>query len=330
MKVSLVVVLLAGMLLAGACGDPVAATRIDQLERDLVALRAAHQPSSLAPALGDALSPLHDAIAAVARRAEAERARFSAVTAEVGQLATLVHGFVDDTRRVQVDELRQRLHDLEAQAKAQASAQAEDNAILLRALELTATKLEAFLREVTPAPRPVPQQGTQSPSQPAADNPPAKDVVAERKSSLHPAWFALGGVAFGLLLGVLFRRRGPVRRRRPDVIELPGAVVDAPAPILAGPLVVAPRAASAHGPLALRAVVPTNAADATAATLRRWLADDPRVLTAPAPRCDVRGRAVHVEFHVSSALPAAERAGLVAEVLLHDGALETQGERRTA
>lgn len=322
MKVSLVMALLAGVLLAGACGDPVAATRIDQLERDLVALRAAHQPSSLAPAIGDALAPLHDAIAAVARRAEAERARFGAVTAEVGQLATLVHGFVDDTRRVQVDELRQRLKDLETQAKAQASAQAEDNAILLRALELTATRLEAFLREVTPAPRPA--------TQPATDNQPAKDVVAERKSSLHPAWFALGGVGGGLLLTVLFRRRGPVRRRRPEVIELPGAVVDAPAPMLAGPLVVAPRAASAHGPLALRAVVPTNAADATAATLRRWLADDPRVLTAPAPRCDVRGRAVHVEFHVSSSLPAAERAGLVAEVLLHDGALETQGERRTA
>ena len=326
MKVSLVGALLAGALLAGACSDPVAATRIDQLERDLVALRAAHHPSSLAPAIGDALAPLHDAIAALARRAEAERARFSAVTAEVGQLATLVHGFVDDTRRVQVDELRQRLQDLEAQAKAQASAQAEDNAILLRALELTATRLEAFLREVTPAPRPATQPGTQ----PTNDNPPAKDVVAERKSSLHPAWFALAGVVGGLLLALLLRRRAPVRRRRPDVIELPGAVVDAPAPMLASPLVVAPRAAATHGPLALRAVVPTSAADATATTLRRWHADDPRVLTAPAPRCDVRGRAVHVEFHVSSALPAAERAGLVAEVLLHDGALETQGERRTA
>lgn len=324
MKVGLVGALLGGALLVGACGDPVAATRIDQLERDLVALRAAHHPSSLAPAIGEALAPLHDAIAACARRAEAERARFSAVTAEVGQLATLVHGFVDDTRRVQVDELRQRLADLEAQAKAQAGAQAEDNAILLRALELTATKLEAFLREVTPAPRPV----SQPVSQPGTA--PADDVVAERKSSLHPAWFALAGLVGGMFLAILLRRRGPKPRRRPEVIELPGAVVDAPAPVLASPLVVAPRAAAAHGPLALRAVVPSGSADATASTLRRWLADEPRVLAMPAPRCEVRGKAVHVEFHVSSALPAAERAGLVAEVLLHDGALETQGERRTA
>ncbi|MBK9129634.1 MAG: hypothetical protein IPM13_17895 [Phycisphaerales bacterium] len=252
------------------------------------------------------------------------------MTAEVGQLAALMHGFVDDVRRVQVDELRQRLQDLEAQAKVQASAHAEDNAILLRALELTATRLEAFLREVTPAPRPVSRPVTQPGAQPATDNPPAKDVVAERKSNLHPAWFALAGLVGGLLLTFFFRRRAPVPRRRPEVIELPGAVVDAPAPVLASPLVVAPRAAAAHGPLALRAVVPTGAADATASSLRRWLADEPRVLAMPAPRCEVRGKAVHVEFHVSSALPAAERAGLVAEVLLHDGALETQGERRTA
>ncbi len=311
------------LLVATACSDPVTTARMDQLERELALLRSARQPSAVGEAIGTALAPLRDAVDTFARRGEAERSRWSAVTAEVGQLATLVHGIVDDTRRAQLEELRQRLAGLEVQAKAQTSVQAEESALLLRALETTATRLEAFLREVGP---------------PAArTTPPAKDTardagqqLAERKSELHPAWVLAAGLLGGVLLALAVRRRRkPVRR--PSVVELPSIVVDAPAPASsASPLCSGPRAAGTSGPLALRAVVASLAPEATVATLRRWLADEPRVLAEPAPRCDVRGRAVHVEFHVSSALPAAERAGLVAEVQLHEPPVESQVGRRTA
>jgi hypothetical protein len=291
------------LLALTACGDPLAERRIDQLERELRALRAGAAGDALqGEGAAAALAPLKEAIELLVRRADVERTRWNAATAELGQLADLVHGFVDESRRAEVEGLRQRLQELEQQARSQAAARAEESALVLRALQTTAEKLEAFLRQVAPAKAPATGGG-------------------ERRSDLHPAWFAALGVVAGATAMVLLRRPA---RRRPAVVELPEAFVDPPP--------VAPPAAAAdgHHPLLLRAVVPTDTPGDTARSLSRWLAEEPRVLSAPAPRCEVRTDSVHVSMHVSSALPAAERAGLVAEIQLGAGALESGAGRRTA
>ncbi len=297
--------LLGGLSALAAAGcDGFADGRVARLEQELRELRAQYvQPK---PDVGEALTPLRGAIDTLLQRGEVERARWSAVTAEMGRVADLMHGFVDAERRTAVDALRGRIQELETQAKQQAGVQAEERELVIKALEATATKLETFVR-----------QAAQKSSAIGA---------APRKSefdwtALWPFGAALVGI--GAVLVVL-----RPRRRQAEVFceELPEAIVDAPAPVVE-PSVFDVRVGGARGPVPLRVELGATQTGAEA-RLRQWLGSDPRILKMPAPELEQRGQSVHVRFFVQHGMSLAERSSLVAEVQLRSHA--ESSNRRSA
>ncbi|HLU38342.1 MAG TPA: hypothetical protein VK081_03090 [Planctomycetota bacterium] len=281
--------LLSVALLVGAGCDGWAHDRIARLEADLRELRAAQ---AAAPAdVGAALAPLREAIEAMLRRGDLERLRGGVLAAEVAQLAHLVQDLAGEARRAEVEALRGRIAELEQQLAEQNRAQAADRDLLLRALELTATRLEAFLRRTAPAPESAPP-------------------VEPRRSSALP--WALGALTAALVVLAVLRRRRVVPRAVPlDLPVGPEAFVDAPEPVSGrAPL------AGGRGPLPVRVEVGASDPGDARERVRRWLANEPRVLKAPAPELELRGATLQVRFFVQDGMPAAERASLAAAVLL--------------
>ncbi len=288
--------------------------RVAQLEREVGAMRAAQ--ATAPPDIAGALSPLRQAIDMLVQRGDLERTRFVAVTQELAQLATLMQGFVDDSRRGEVEALRTRVLDLDRQIKEQSKAQGEERDLLLKALDLTATKLEAFLRQVSAQ-----SVGTRSPGQaPGADQ-------KVRKSWQDPAvvW-PIGLGVLGLSAVFVLARRS---RRAPYVtpLDLPieeSVVVDAPELTLDSV-----GAWAQHVPVSVRAEIGSSDVGQARERVAQWLAAEPRVLQAPAPEIEQRGPLLHVRFFVHDGMPAAERASLQADVQLR-GQTESAAGRRSA
>lgn len=306
------------VLLSLVACDNLGEDRVGQLEREVRALRAAQ---SAAPAdVAGALAPLRNALDMLVQRGDLERTRSLAVTQELAQLATLMQGFVDAGRRAEVETLRGRVLELDRQIKEQSKAQGEERDLLLKALDLTATKLEAFLRQV----------GGQKTELPAAG--PERGV---RKSWQDPAvLWPVGLSVLGLLAILLLVHRS---RRAVSVVPLdlpvvPDVVVDAPLPgTTPGPPPGATAMAGTRtpSPVAVRVTIGSGDGDLARERVMHWLAAEPRVLTTPAPEFELRGALLHVRFLVPHDLPAAERASLQAGVQLR-GLPESAAGRRSA
>jgi hypothetical protein len=288
----------------GAC-DGFADGRVAQLEREVRALRAA-QAAPL-PDVAAAFAPLRQAVDLLVQRGDMERTRFVAVAQEVTQLAALMQGFVDDARKHEVEALRSRVLELDRQIKEQNKTQGEERELLLKALDLTATKLESFLRQVgAHKNEPPPAQG-------------------ERKSWQDPAFLLPIGGALALLLAIAqLLRRG---RGAPEVRELatiPDVVVDAPAPIVTH---AQASWAQGQGPVAVRVELAAHDGAHGRERVAQWLAAEPRVLRAPAPEFEERGALLQVRFFVHDGMSAAERASLSADVQLRAQAESAAGRR---
>lgn len=290
---------------ATAC-DGFESGRLQRLEQEVRELRAEH---AAAPEdVAEAMAPLRNAMDLLLQRSDVERARWTALAQEIGQLATLVHGVVDETRRTELEALRARIDELERRTKEQASAQTEERELLLRALDATAKKLEAFLRRVEP------RKGAVAPALPDSGL-----WVSLRDPRV--AW----GLALTALLGtvVLALARRPRRGPRALPLDPPDAFVDAPAPLEDAVSV------REGGPIALRVDVRTHDLDAAWHRVALWVADEPRILEQPPPRVERHGGALRVCVFVPSEMPLAERASLSAEITLR-GRGESHADRRSA
>lgn len=304
-----------GTLLGLSACDGFADGRVQRLEEEVQALRAGQVA---APAdVAAAMAPLRGAMDVLVQRGEVERTRWAALAQEIGQLATLVHGFVDDGRRAEVEALRARIGDLERQAQEQAKAQGDDRELLLRALEATATRLEAFLRQVSP------RKGESAPL-------PVGNVDLWRSlrqpQVLWPLGLAMAAAATLLWLS----RRG---RRSPLALALdpPDAVVDAPAPMVSPAVSQAggARGFAGDGPVMVRLDVRASDVDQAAQRLTTWLEHEPRVLRRPVPAVEPGAGVLRVCFFVPGTMSAAERASLTAEVGVR-GRSESHADRRSA
>lgn len=286
--------------------------RVQRLEEEIRALRAAQAvaPNDIAAVM----TPLRGALDVLFQRGEVERTRWTAVTQELAQLATLMQSFVDDGRRVEVEALRARVGDLERQAKEQAATQSEERDLVLRALESTATKLEAFLRQVNVR---------------KSEAPPPSGGGELRQSVLQPAVLwplgLLGLVAAAL---VLVSRRAP-RRPRAIALDPPEAYVDAPAFDLADVPDTRVEDARPRGPVLLSLDIETRDLDWARQRIEPWLADEPRVLAQPRPELEDRDGVLRVRFFVPDTMPMAERACLTADVMMR-GRVERHADRRSA
>jgi hypothetical protein len=283
--------------------------RLQRLEQELRALRAAQAEAPVD--LGVAMAPLRGAVELLMQRAEVDRARCSAIAQELTQLATLMSGFVDDSRRVQVEALRARVLELERQTAEQAKTQGEERDQLLRALDATATKLEALLREVTN------RKGESLPSLPDA----SRWRSLWQPQVLWPLALALGVVVVVLVLARR-SRSGP----RATALDLPDAVVDPP-PFELDATAVAPGTDGVRGPVALRVAVGARDGDAAWQRVQTWVASEPRILAQPPPDVERRGTVLQVRVFVADSMPLAERASLAAELAVRG---RGEGDRRSA
>ncbi|MEZ5967293.1 MAG: hypothetical protein R3F56_25880 [Planctomycetota bacterium] len=308
---------------AAAC-DGFGDSRMQRLEEEVRALRAAQAG---APAdVTDAMAPLRSAVEVLVQRGEVERTRWTALAAEIDQLATLVQGVVEAGRRGEVDALRQRIGELERQAAERAKAQDEDRDLLLRALEATANKLEAFLQQARV------RKGAALPEGAVPEGGRGSTLWRSVRDPrvLWPLGLAVVGV-----VGLLAWSR---RRRRPSVLPLdaPDAFVDAPPPPSSKEAGLDGRdgyltdsMASLCGPLSLLVEVRTANGEAASQRLSNWLAQDPRVLARPVPTFEVRPGVLHARFYVAAGMSLAERNSLAAEVRAR-GCGESHADRRSA
>jgi len=299
-----------GLGALAAC-DGLGDGRLQRLEEEVRSLRAAH--ASAPTDVAAALIPLRDAIDGMVQRSAVERTRWSALTQEILQLTGVMQGFVDENRRAEIEALRTRVLELEQQAKDQAKTQGEERELLLRALDATAGKLEAFLRRVEV------RKGTSEP---------LTGFDAWRSLTSGSVLWPIGGaVVVALALYVWSRRGRAAPRVRP--LDPPEAVVDAPEFGLAAPERGLAAVPQSRRPIALGVEVKTSSPAPLPEPLLRWLQLEPRVLQQPPPVVQGRGSTLCVQFFVQDSLPLAERASLIAEVRAR-GQSETVADRRSA
>lgn len=288
----------------------------------------------------EAFAPLREALAGLTRDQVEVRTQFADVSGEMGEVLGVVKSSVDEASRGRLQQLQDRLAKLEIEMRQRAEAAQEEQALILRALELTADKLDGFLQRVQQLGPPGDADNDSKTGVPPRKNE-GDSGPGQQESSLAVGWWwGVVGVLSALLGVWLVRRRRPLAapapmdpRAEPSIdwgVEPVDVPIELPIDVLAEPATERPSAGSLHAVQPLRGAIPGTPTleapigrvlelehprpGAVVEVAERWLVDDPRVLAVPEPEVLAERDRLSLRYWLAPDLPAGEAARVETEV----------------
>lgn len=287
--------------------------------------------------LRQAMQPLQQAFDTVLTQHEAERSRWSALSTEVGKLATMVGDRVDDADKASLAQVQQRLAELEQNMRDERATHARERELILKALEHTADKLDVFLQRVKRIePAPAPDAGAEEKPKGEATPPgtAGKEQADARGMDLTLVVLAAALVLVLVAIVILFpgplgrAQRTPVVQLRaradadddltPDLLAAMEAVVLEPDGGFGagdeGPSPVVELDDDPTQPWRVEQELPCARPDVIGPMLHERLTQDSRVLVEPAPTVRAGADSVTLRYHLAPHLTRGEADRLRSEV----------------
>jgi hypothetical protein len=266
----------------------------------------------------------------VVLRHDADRARWGTLADDVQQLAQLVAGNAGAADRGRLEALQQRLTELEKSLGEQRASQAQEQQLILNAMEHTVEKLDLFLQRARRLEAPAePASGSEPP--PVKPDRAVEGASGERRSSVDRTLVLLGAALVLLLVTLVILFPGSLgRSKRPPVVQLhtqddpdadltPQLLEAMEAVVLepdecAEPPPVVEADGDASMPWRIEQRMPCARPDEVGALLRERLVGDPRVLVEPPPSVQSAEDGLVLRYHLAPHLSRAEAERLRGEV----------------